>query len=110
MATLSPRNSPAPSAEKPAVVAFRLYVSAASPISARAIVNVRRFLDTHFPGAHRLAVLNIAEHVGMARADQIIASPTLIRLDVVPMRRIIGDMSNDTRLRTALGVPPERRP
>ena len=110
MATLSPpRNSPAPPAEK-ASVAFRLYVSAASPISARAIANVRRFLDTHFPGTHRLAVLNIAEHVGLARADQIIASPTLVRLGDVPLRRIIGDMSDEARLRAALGVKPERRP
>ena len=83
---------------------FRLYVSAASPVSARAIVNARRFLETHLPGGHRLAVLDIASHIGLAREDQIIASPTLVRLHPLPQRRFIGDMSDTTRLRTALGL------
>jgi len=87
-----------------AIELYRLYVSAASPISSRAIVNARRFLDQHLPGRHRLVVLNIADNVATARIDQIVASPTLIRLAPLPQRRFIGDMSDVERLRSSLGL------
>jgi circadian clock protein KaiB len=83
---------------------YRLYVSAVSPISSRAIVNARKFLNRYLPGRHKLFVLDIAQHVATARADQIIASPTLIRLTPAPQRRFIGDMSDGERLRASLGL------
>jgi circadian clock protein KaiB len=83
---------------------YRLYVSATSPISTRAIANARRFLDAHLPGRHQLEVLNIAEHLEAARADQVVASPTLIRTAPLPARRFIGDLSDIDRLRVALGL------
>lgn len=83
---------------------FRLYVTSASPVSSRAIVNARRFLEAHLPNRHTLAVLDIAQHVTSARVDQIIASPTLIRLLPLPHCRMIGDLSDATRLRAALGL------
>ncbi len=99
-----------PSAMQPAPGAishtFRLYVSAASPASARAMVNARKFLDDHLPGVHRLDVLDIARHVAAARADQIFASPTLIRLLPLPQRRLIGDLSDSERMRLTLGLAP----
>ena len=87
---------------------FRLYVNSASPISARAIVNARRFLDAHLEGRYSLAILNISDYVAMARDDQIVASPTLVRVEPAPVRRFIGDLSNDARLRGALGLPTPR--
>lgn len=84
---------------------YRLYVSMASPISLLAIANARRVLQEAFPDTHHLAVLNIADHVEMARGDQIIASPTLLRLTPLPQRRFIGNLSDLGRLRQALGVP-----
>jgi circadian clock protein KaiB len=87
------------------VQVFRLYVTAASPISARAIVNARRFMELRLPGAHRLEVLDIAENVPFAIADEIIASPTLVRISPLPARRFIGDLSDVSRLETALGLP-----
>ena len=92
------------SAPAEAPQAYRLYVSATSPISTRAIANTRRFLDAHLPGRHRLEVLNIAEHLERARADQVVASPTLIRIAPLPPRRFIGDLSNIDRLRVSLGL------
>jgi circadian clock protein KaiB len=83
---------------------FRLYVSAASPVSSRAIVNARNFFDHHLPGQHSLDVIDIASHVDAARADQIIASPTLIRVAPLPRLRFIGDMSDTERLRAALSL------
>lgn len=81
---------------------YRLYVSSASPVSSRAIVNARRVFEEMLHGQHRLHVLNIAEHVESARADQIVASPTLIRISPLPQRRFIGDLSDTERLRRSL--------
>lgn len=83
---------------------YRLYVSSASPVSARAVVNARRFFERYLPGQHRLHVLDISTHVASAREDQVIASPTLIRMLPLPRRRFIGDMSDTERLRVSLGL------
>jgi len=96
----------APSAEGGEEQLFRLYVSSASPVSSRAVVNARHFLQRYLPGRHRLVVLDIARHVAAARGDQVIASPTLIRLLPLPHRRFIGDMSDTERLRLSLGFAP----
>ncbi|MBU1359356.1 MAG: circadian clock protein KaiB [Gammaproteobacteria bacterium] len=90
--------------------AFRLYVTSASPISSRAVVNIRQFLDTHLSGRHALTVLNIADHIASAQADQVVASPTLIRIAPLPQRRFIGDMSDPVKLAQSLGLRLERRP
>ncbi len=97
---------PAPAPADTVKQHFRLYVTAGSPVSSRAVVNARRFFEGHLPGRHRLAVLEIAENVALARADQIFASPTLIRLLPLPQRRFIGDMSDTARLRASLGIAP----
>jgi circadian clock protein KaiB len=84
---------------------FRLYISSASPISSRAIVNARRWLDAHLPGRYQLTILNISDHVAQAREDQIVASPTLVRVQPLPLHRLIGDLSHDARLKSVLGLP-----
>ena len=95
----------APAAGEPEPMqVFRLYVRSASPASSRAVVNARHFLDAHLPGRHRLTVLEISQHIEWARADQIVALPTLIRLSPAPLRRFVGDMSDTERLRRFLGV------
>ena len=82
----------AASLDRPYVL--RLYVTDASPKSARAIVNVRRLLDEHLADRYSLEILDIAEHVALATEDQIVCVPTLLRLAPPPARRIIGDMSD----------------
>lgn len=83
-------------------VRLRLYVSAVSPISARAVVNLRRFLEAHLQGQHSLEILELSTNAVQARLDQIIASPTLLVLNETPPRRLIGDLSNEDRLRVTL--------
>jgi len=83
---------------------YRLYVTAGSPVSSRAVVNARRFFEAHLPGKHLLSVLDLAKNVELAKADQIFASPTLVRLLPLPQRRFIGDMSDVSRLRFSLGL------
>lgn len=87
---------------------LRLYVTDATPKSARAIVNTRRILEEHLSGGYSLEILNIAEHAAQASADQIICVPTLLRLAPLPARRIIGDMSDVARVLKGLDVAPER--
>jgi circadian clock protein KaiB len=90
--------------EQPPYV-LRLYVTDATPKSARAIVNARRILELHLQGRYALEILSISEHVAQAAADQIICTPTLLRLAPLPARRIIGDMSDVDRVLKGLGVP-----
>ena len=85
--------------------ALRLYVTDATPKSARAIVNARRILEEHLHDRYSLEILNIGEHVAQAALDQIICAPTLLRLLPLPPRRIIGDMSDVGRVLKGLGVP-----
>lgn len=92
--------------DKPYVL--RLYVTDASPKSARAIVNARRLLDEYLSDRYSLEILNIAEHVAQATQDQIICVPTLLRLAPPPARRIIGDMSDVARVLKGLDVPLPR--
>ncbi|MCK9685095.1 circadian clock KaiB family protein [Scleromatobacter humisilvae] len=87
---------------------LRLYVTDATPKSARAIVNTRRILEEHLPGSYSLEILDIAEHVAQAAEDQIICAPTLLRLAPPPARRIIGDMSDVARVLKGLDVPVGR--
>lgn len=88
--------------EKPYVL--RLYVTDATPKSARAIVNTRRLLEEYLPGLYTLQILNIAENVAQATADQIVCVPTLLRVAPPPARRIIGDMSDVARVLKGLDV------
>ncbi|MES2887758.1 MAG: circadian clock KaiB family protein [Pseudomonadota bacterium] len=89
---------------------FRLYISAVTPVSSRALVNARRFFDEQLPGRYALEILNIADNVDLARQDQVIASPTLIRLSPLPQRRFIGDLSNIDRLFDMLQLAPPPSP
>jgi len=100
------RSRGTPEDEGKGLQAFRLYVTAASPISARAIVNARRFMELRLPGAHRLEVLDIADNIQLAIADEIIACPTLVRVVPPPARRFIGDLSDVSTLEVSLGLPP----
>ena len=87
---------------------LRLYVTDATPRSARAVVNARRLLEEHLHDRYSLEIVDIAEHVAQATADQIVCAPTLLRLAPLPARRIIGDMSDAQRVLKGLDVPPAR--
>ena len=92
------------------VAQFRLYVSAVSPLSSRAIVNARQFLDSHLPSSYTLQVLDIAQNVAEAKRDQVIASPTLVRYAPLPNRRVVGDLSDVARMRDWFCLQPPVSP
>ena len=83
---------------------LRLYISGATALSARAVVNARKICDDHLKGRYRLEVLDIADNVAMAMKDQIVAAPTLVKVAPAPLRRFIGDMSNVEGFLQRLGL------
>jgi circadian clock protein KaiB len=87
-----------------------LYVSGASDISRRAIAGARAFCDAHLAGRCDLLVMDLESHADAARADGILATPTLIRTDPLPQRRFVGDLWEDERVAEALGVPVVSEP
>lgn len=89
-------SSPPPVPPLPPEFVLRLYVCGATPASARAVVNARRYCEEHLHGRYSLEILDIAQNVRQAAADQVVAAPTLLRLKPLPLRRFIGDLS-DTR-------------
>lgn len=72
---------------------LRLYVTGASPASTRAIANLKRVCEERLKGRYRLDVIDIFQQPALAKAEQIIAAPTLIKELPRPLRRFIGDMS-----------------
>ena len=83
---------------------LRLYVTGMSPRAARAIRNVREICDEHLEGRYDLKVIDVYQQPVLARDEQIIAAPTLIKKLPLPLRRIIGDMSQRDRVLLGLDL------
>lgn len=71
-----------------------LYVTGMTPKSTRAIANVRSICEQYLKGAYELKVIDIYQQPQLAKGEQIIATPTLIKQLPLPLRKIIGDMSD----------------
>ena len=87
---------------------LRLYVTGTTGKSVRAIQNVRRICEEHLQGLYELEVVDIYKNLPLARGDQIIAAPTLIKRLPAPLRRLIGDMSDEQRVLVGLDLRPRR--
>ena len=87
---------------------LRLYVTGTTGKSVRAIQNVRRICEQHLKGLYDLEVVDIYKNLPLARGDQIIAAPTLIKRLPSPLRRLIGDMSDEQRVLVGLDIRPQR--
>jgi circadian clock protein KaiB len=83
---------------------LRLYVTGSTPRSLKAIYNLKRFCEEHLPDDYELEVIDIYEDPDAARAEQIIAAPTLIKRLPAPLRRFVGDLSNPQKLLIGLGI------
>ncbi|WP_425228781.1 circadian clock KaiB family protein [Sphingomonas sp.] len=89
---------------------LKLFVSGATPRSTQAITNLRRLLERELPGAYRLEVIDIYQNPQAARDHQVVAAPTLVKLMPLPIRRMIGDLSDAARVLSGLGVMPQGGP
>jgi circadian clock protein KaiB len=83
---------------------LRLYVTGMSARATRAIANVRAICDEHLTGRYDLEVVDVYQQPVLATAEQIIAAPTLIKKLPLPLRRVIGDMSNEERVLVGLDL------
>ena len=88
-----PRARKAAPAKAPAAMVLRLYIAGTTARSTRAILNARKICDEHLAGRYQLEVIDILQQPALARDHKIVAVPTLIRALPVPLRRIIGDLS-----------------
>jgi circadian clock protein KaiB len=83
---------------------LRLYVAGQSPKSLRAFANLTELCDEHLAGRYELEIIDLIEHPAMARSDDILAIPTLVRRLPSPLRKIIGDLSNTERVLVGLRI------
>jgi circadian clock protein KaiB len=83
---------------------LRLYVAGQTPKSVTALANLKRICDEHMNGAYSVEVIDLMENPQLARRDQIVAIPTLVRELPSPLKRIIGDLSNTERVLVGLDV------
>lgn len=83
---------------------LRLFVTGASPNSARAISNLRQICDKYIAGRYSLEIIDVYQQVEIARQEQIIALPLLIKKGPLPERRLVGDMSNTEKVLSGLGM------
>lgn len=77
---------------------LRLYVAGQTPKSISALANLKKFCEEHLAGKYRIEVIDLVQNPKLARTDQILAIPTLVRRLPAPMRKIIGDLSDKERV------------
>jgi circadian clock protein KaiB len=88
---------------------LRLYVAGQSPKAVRAFANLRKICDEHLAGRYSIEVIDLLEDPQLGRGDQILAVPTLVRRLPVPIKKIIGDLSNTERVLVGLDLRPRNR-
>ncbi len=89
---------------KPQVYKLRLYVAGQTPKSIRAFANLKVLCEEHLKGSYQIEVIDLLEHPQLARGDQIVAIPTLVRRLPPPVRKIIGDLADTVRVLVGLDV------
>ena len=85
---------------------LRLYVAGQTPRSLAAFSNLKRICDSHLNGRYRIEVIDLIERPQLAKGDQILAIPTLVRKLPQPVRKIIGDLSDVNRVLVGLDLRP----
>src|SRR3954470_20796692 len=83
---------------------LRLYVAGQTTKSAAALTNLKRICETHLAGRYEIEVIDLMVNPTLAAGDQILAVPTLVRQLPEPIRKIIGDLSNEARVLVGLDV------
>jgi len=87
---------------------LRLYIAGLSPNSVAAIANLKKICEDQLKGKYRVEVVDLLEKPQLAKGDQIIAIPTLVRRLPPPVKKIIGNLSNTERALIGLDIQPVR--
>ena len=112
MMSIKPGSGPPPPGEEPVTQEtweLRLYVAGVTPKSAAAFKNLERICEQHMPGKFSIEVIDLLKNPERAKEDEIVAVPTLVRRLPPPIRKIVGDLSNEEK--TLIGLQlRSRRP
>jgi circadian clock protein KaiB len=93
-------------AKKKVVWELRLYIAGQTPKSILALKNITRYCKEHLEGQYTIEVVDLLKNPKLAEGDQIFAIPTLVRKFPQPLRKIIGDLSNEEKVLVGLNVRP----
>ena len=85
---------------------LKLYVAGKTPKSVTALKNLKKYCEEYLEGKYRIEVIDLLKKPQLAEGDQIFAVPTLVRKVPVPMRKIIGDLSNEEKVLVGLNIVP----
>lgn len=88
---------------------LRLYVAGESPASLRAFANVKRLCEEHLRSRYQIEIIDLVANPQLAAGDDIVAIPTLVRRLPVPIRKVIGDLSDEDRVLAGLQLRPGAR-
>ncbi|MHB0969806.1 MAG: circadian clock KaiB family protein [Thermoanaerobaculia bacterium] len=86
---------------------LKLFVTGSTARSIRAIENIRRICEEKLKGRYELQVIDLYQQPSLAAGEQIIAAPTLVKLLPSPLRRLVGDLSDEKRVLVGLDIVPE---
>lgn len=99
-------NSAVTPSRTPEVWQLRLYVAGMTPRAVMALDNLRNLCEQHLQGSYEIEVIDLLKNPKLAAGDQIIAVPTLVRKLPSPLKKIIGDLSNEERVIVGLDLRP----
>lgn len=85
---------------------LRLYIAGKTPKSVSALNNLTKYCEEHLQGKYKIEVIDLLLQPQLAEGDQIFAVPTLVRKVPVPIRKIIGDLSNEEKVLVGLNIVP----
>jgi len=88
---------------------LRLYTAGQSPKSVAALSNLKRICDEHLAGRYSIEVIDLMKNPRLAKDDEIVAIPTLVRKLPKPLRKVIGDLSNEERALVGLQLRPRKQ-
>lgn len=83
---------------------LRLFIAGASPNSVKAISNIRTICEKYLNGRYKLEIIDVYQQPQIAKKDQVIALPLLVRSSPLPLKRLIGDMSDTARVLKGLDL------
>jgi circadian clock protein KaiB len=92
--------------KEPAEWQLILYIAGQTPKAANALNNIRKYAEEYLRGVYSIEVIDLLINPQLAEGDQILAVPTLVRKFPEPMRKIIGDLSNEEKVLVGLNIKP----
>lgn len=92
--------------KQPAEWQLLLYLAGRTPKSEKALENIKKYAEEHLAGKYSIEIIDLLINPQLAEGDQILAVPTLVRKFPEPIRKIIGDLSNEERVLVGLNIKP----